>query len=135
MEYLCEILNNHLISKAKKLLKKDKDFALEQMLYFFGYIYQLDGIINIEDDILVNKINDYRKNILKFPSLGKTAILNIKKDHDKRLNNFYKQFEDNYFALKLAFIRNDREIINLLINRVCDMRMEERLKAQEASHA
>ncbi len=93
------ILNTHLISKAKKLLKKDKDFALEQMLYFFGFVYQLDNIVSVDDEILLSKINEYRKNTLNFVALSKNSFLGIKKDHDKRLANFYKQFEDNYFAL------------------------------------
>ncbi len=98
---IMQILNEHLVSKAKKLLKSDKDFALEQMLHFFGFIYQLDGIVNTTDEVILERINKYRKDVLSFPSLTKSTLLSIKKDHDKRLTKFYADFEDNYFNLEI----------------------------------
>lgn len=113
---IVSILNNHLISKAQKLNKTADNKSLKQMLYFFGFVYHLDNVLdNYSDNEIINKINDYRKNVLNLEPIAKDDILSIKKDHDKRLDTFISKFQDKYFELNLGNTTN-KKVYNIKLN-------------------
>lgn len=100
-------INNQLIEKAKEIVIDSKNNNIEHLLYFFVFVYQLDGLIKLDVNLLVDKINKYRKDTLHLEKLDVRTTVNLFNTNIKREEIYLLEFEDENFYLDIKEIEKN----------------------------
>lgn len=100
-------INNRLVEKAKEIVSESKKANIQHQLYFFVFVYQLDGLMKLDINLLVNKINKYRVETLKLENLDVKKTINLFNTDIKRAEVFLLEFEDDNFYLDISKIENN----------------------------
>ena len=95
-----KLINKELVKKAEELSLKHDVEDIKLILTYFPYIYYLDGFLNKDIEITINKINDYRKKYLKLEKLDNELRNNLINDR-KRITKYLDSFDSKDFYLNL----------------------------------
>lgn len=95
-----KLINKELVKKAEELSLKHDVEDIKLILTYFPYIYYLDGFLNKDIEITINKINDYRKKYLKLEKLDSELRSNLINDR-KRITKYLDSFDSKDFYLNL----------------------------------
>ena len=95
-----KLINKELVKKAEELSLKYDVEDIKLILTYFPYIYYLDGFLNKDIEITINKINDYRKKYLKLEKLDNELRNNLINDR-KRITKYLDSFDSKDFYLNL----------------------------------
>lgn len=95
-----KLINKELVKKAEELSLKYDVEDIKLILTYFPYIYYLDGFLNKDIEITINKINDYRKKYLKLEKLDSELRSNLINDR-KRITKYLDSFDSKDFYLNL----------------------------------
>lgn len=95
-----KLINKELVKKAEELSHKHDVEDIKLILTYFPYIYYLDGFLNKDIEITINKINDYRKKYLKLEKLDSELRSNLINDR-KRITKYLDSFDSKDFYLNL----------------------------------
>lgn len=95
-----KLINKELVKKAEELSLKYDVEDIKLILTYFPYIYYLDGFLNKDIEITINKINDYRKKYLKLEKLDNELRSNLINDR-KRITKYLDSFDSKDFYLNL----------------------------------
>ncbi len=95
-----KLINKELVKKAEELSLKHDVEDIKLILTYFPYIYYLDGFLNKDIEITINKINDYRKKYLKLEKLDSELRSNLINDR-KRITKYLDCFDSKDFYLNL----------------------------------
>lgn len=114
---LVKKISNHLVENAKINITDKNKNSIKHTLYFFGFIYHLDGLMNNSNcETIAKRINEYRTNELKLNKLDDKKLTNLFENDLKRINNYLQEFNDNTFHINKTKISNNLYNINLLHN-------------------
>lgn len=114
---LVKKISNHLVENAKINITDKNKNSIKHTLYFFGFIYHLDGLMNNSNcQTIAKRINEYRTNELKLNKLDDKKLTNLFENDLKRINNYLQEFNDNTFHINKTKISNNLYNINLLHN-------------------
>lgn len=114
---LVKKISNHLVENAKINITDKNKNSIKHTLYFFGFIYHLDGLMNNSNcETIAKRINEYRTNELKLNKLDDKKLANLFENDLKRINNYLQEFNDNNFYINKTKISNNLYNINLLHN-------------------
>lgn len=114
---LVKKISNHLVENAKINITDKNKNSIKHTLYFFGFIYHLDGLMNNSNcETIAKRINEYRTNELKLNKLDDRKLTNLFENDLKRINNYLQEFNDNNFYINKTKISNNLYNINLLHN-------------------
>lgn len=109
------LLNNHLVETAKELLENEENKHVSEILFYFGFIYYFDNIVdNTDYEAIANQINDFRSVKLKLEPLNIEEVVELFKSFKERLDNFLKEFESNDFKVDIINT-NNKHCYNTLI--------------------
>lgn len=95
-----KLINKELVKKAEEVSLKHDVEDIKLILTYFPYIYYLDGFLNKDIEITINKINDYRKKYLKLEKLDSELRSNLINDR-KRITKYLDSFDSKDFYLNL----------------------------------
>ena len=95
-----KLINKELVKKAEELSLKYDVEDIKLILTYFPYIYYIDGFLNKDIEITINKINDYRKKYLKLEKLDSELRSNLINDR-KRITKYLDSFDSKDFYLNL----------------------------------
>lgn len=114
---LVKKISNYLVENAKINITDKNKTSIKHTLYFFGFIYHLDSLMNNSNcETIAKRINNYRINELKLNKLDDKKLANLFENDLKRINNYLLEFNDNNFHINKTKISNNLYNINLLHN-------------------
>lgn len=103
------LINKSLVKEAKKLVIEDNQAKVEAMLNFFGFVYQLDGVLEVKDyESVILDINHYRIHKLSLDRMDDKRLLKMLSDDDKSIQLFLSEFVDHNFYLDIKKIQNKK---------------------------
>ena len=99
---LCaKVINKELVKKAEILSEENNVDDIRLILSYFPFIYYIDGFLNKDIDVTIDKINDYRFKQLKLDKLDNEFKSNLVNDR-KRISKYLSSFDSKDFELMVS---------------------------------